>query len=1667
MATRLFFRNTTNGTGGLPTAEQSTQSSDKDAESQTTNRTLSTTKGVSQIQLTLATLAASTVREYYFTRFVSAPLNMSSISANTWTYTIATLQSNNNADFPCSGANQPVWVNCYVWRPSTSTKVGTIRDGTTASTIDEFTANQEVYQVTTFSGSAVSSMVAGDVLVFEVWFNTTQDSATSYNVSFYYDGVTEGTHGSGTSSAATYIETPQNLTFYTTTPVSQSNIQKYAIRSLIAPATSIHKYDIFSASTVQANSIHKYKIINSSEGFSVFMRLYVPFISNESGYGKRAVLFSKLDNEQVTYGYAAHLADDGTLSFYVRDNSRDYSIDVPANLPVLGSVGDPDYSEVDFNSTDYFTIFILGDLIPKPIPYTDLAFTYEFLNHRMQIIRNGDVIADSFNAPVPRGLAGRWVLNEGTGTVANNNVRGVNNGTINNATWEALSGRNYLRFQATNNGVKIPNYPDIAILKKFTISLWYYPIGVPSVDGYLARAGVTGAANSFLVYHQNSGFCRLSIWDHLGTRHDATFSSAFPSLNQWYHVTARWNGVGTPPEITVNDATMIVGSTTIPSTEITPSIGFEIGQVGAGTVSPNGYIRDVSFYNIGIDDTDITTLFNSKDNYPLRDNLVAEFKLNEGGDIGNQPVEPSSFIRRAYNGYTTGNNGTITGATWTQITNKPHETYLNFNGGTNNYVLISNYTAIQNVTELTVSVWLRPAGNPIQGGFLNIINKNWANNGAWILYLDNPSGTTRIVFATKNDAGTTYSMSVSNPFTAGLNQWYHIVARFKVGGTLSVNVNNVKTTGGSQSGSISTGSTNLSISASSNSMNGIIHDVKVWNRELTDKEVEYLYTQGHLTAGFPSWQAEPPPPPETPVPITNPFTTVYDLPNPFNSTWQWQTLHKLIASGFTEQYNIADGTTIPESVTPFSTVYTNTVSGGGGGGGGLTNFIDIPNNSSGSHVELFSGDIIKAGTKVLSGHAAIGKIITKVTPRGRKEGSPTGTIYCKIWDAGGVEKATIGSYSTSSWTTSDADQPVFQNDSNTYVTAVNDIIGFEYSGGSSSNNMALVQNTTDPPASTQGMVFEDSWANYGDNIGMKVEGITSGAGSGQKLFFTSHTGASPPNWNDEAQQIVSQHMTNTSSGMFDKPITRVTLTPTKVGTPGGNVAIQIRDGDSSVVATIGTFVAADVTGSPIVKTNLNNTWKMTSADKVAIVASAGDAANYFVIPVSGTSQVTNSAIRTLKWNRGGLAFPSGGSYTWADELAQDMTATFETGGVTIPEKKHWFSLNGTTQGVGERLINVSSILNGDKITRVKPKLRNVGNATGTISVKIRSSSMSGTTIVGGTIVDTVGTIEADSVGPDFVEKEFTDLLQGRVLTAGDMIMIEYTGTPTQYIDVMVKWDNGAALGNEQLVTWNGSAFTAQTGDLCGKIFTGGTPTDATARLRASEKADTEDSILRLSKPSRVKVWLRKVGNPPNNVSVRVRRESDDSSRALIGTIAASTLSTSAGGAQHTFTASPVSVYAMGLNDSLSVEYDDGDDTNYVQVGITNTQQIDGIKSHLIMYDGLFQNYDVFTDRDLIATVEEGGDSFTPSGDEIPPPPPPKYTHDLHIMAGGHPWSYYTDNDNTTIENWISVIAPDIRWYRKILTAPEAVSIYLNRRDRSAIAKGQIAVIGFFSLPPFS
>lgn len=213
--TKLYHHNATSTvTGTLPSTSQSALGAPTSpVDALTVNRTMNTTIGTAQTTKSLSAISSNT--KQYFTRFVSDTLqNNTTISANTWNFAFAASQNIATANFPVTAASgTQVHVTVYVWRPGNGTKVGDIFDGTSSGTTfaEPSAISTEKSEFGTFTGSAVTAL-AGDVICQEIYFSVAPTQAAT-NI-YYYDGTTETNNTNTTvSSHASYIETPQTLTF--------------------------------------------------------------------------------------------------------------------------------------------------------------------------------------------------------------------------------------------------------------------------------------------------------------------------------------------------------------------------------------------------------------------------------------------------------------------------------------------------------------------------------------------------------------------------------------------------------------------------------------------------------------------------------------------------------------------------------------------------------------------------------------------------------------------------------------------------------------------------------------------------------------------------------------------------------------------------------------------------------------------------------------------------------------------------------------------------------------------------------------------------------------------------------------------------------------------------------------------------------------------------------------------------------------------------------------------------------------------------------------------------------------------------------------------------------------------------------------------------------------
>jgi hypothetical protein len=812
---------------------------------------------------------------------------------------------------------------------------------------------------------------------------------------------------------------------------------------------------------------------------------------------------------------------------------------------------------------------------------------------------------------------------------------------------------------------------------------------------------------------------------------------------------------------------------------------------------------------------------------------------------------------------------------------------------------------------------------------------------------------------------------------------------------------------------------------------------------------------------FPAYQDDPPPIPPTPVPVTLPFVNFYNVALPAAAS---QVFTKLHLKGFTNQtkiYDITDGASHVGTgtfQTPIITQYDVQVTTQGGGVGGAV--YDLAGTGHHTDVTTDGTDLRRVGMLVETGAALIGKVLARIVVRLRTESSsPSGTIQV------GIRKANdtfvqFGSNLDVTTMTDDGTDRDFTFDllTNVYPLAVGDRITVE------TTNVAngWVGVKKDQGGSIPNLTFQDfgtsSWSN---ESGYQLAGT----------FYESGTTSTPTSYNGiwfdanpfangvQVEDII--YVSAANSPLVGKTITKAVFTAKRATAAAitGNLVCKIDNVQLGAAIDISTLTQSD---SVISFTDRNFSNALVNGSKIKLVLTSGTGTSstntvQFKHTLSDAFVGANEQIGTFNWVTG---------ISYSNSTVQDLIGTLESGGKTVtdPSVDPWLELDDATKRVVV-YVAAGSALIGKQITKLTARLWAGGAPTGTISVNIRNSADA--------VVGTLGTLDATVLTASVQSKDFVNVNQARVLALDDRICIEYGGgTSTSFVKVAVQLNIDAPNQNAYdtiktlIKTWNGSAYattvssqSANGYDLSGQMYTGGAISDPAGRTRVGEKCVTDTSVLKGKKVSRVLVYLQKVGTliGVNDINVRVRKGTDDSIATTVGSFSSGNVAT-ASPTSYTFT-NVNQQYAIQTGDKVTVEFNGGDDDNYIKVVGTLADAIDGIdKSYFVNFDDI--NYTNTTTSDLIGTMETGGNTYTPAIDEVPPPRNPFYTHDLNILAGGYPWAFSADTEQNPVG---PNVLCDFRFERQIFTELMASNLKANGASTSILPSNKVCRVGYFGL----
>ncbi len=182
-----------------------------------------------------------------------------------------------------------------------------------------------------------------------------------------------------------------------------------------------------------------------------------------------------------------------------------------------------------------------------------------------------------------------------------------------------------------------------------------------------------------------------------------------------------------------------------------------------------------------------------------------------------------------------GNHGAIAGAAW--AAGGKFGAALSFDG-VNDLVTIADAASLDLTTGMTMEAWINP--NTING-WETVILKETNGELAYALYADNngnDTGGPRRPGSWIRQGGASYYTLGTTQIT--INQWTHLAATYD-GAVLRLYVNGVQAGSLSRTGSINTTSNPLRIGGNnvwSEWFNGLIDEVRIYNRALTQAEIQ-------------------------------------------------------------------------------------------------------------------------------------------------------------------------------------------------------------------------------------------------------------------------------------------------------------------------------------------------------------------------------------------------------------------------------------------------------------------------------------------------------------------------------------------------------------------------------------------------------------------------------------------------------------------------------------------------------------------------------------------------------------------------------------------------------------------------------------------------------------
>lgn len=405
-----------------------------------------------------------------------------------------------------------------------------------------------------------------------------------------------------------------------------------------------------------------------------------------------------------------------------------------------------------------------------------------------------------------------------------------------------------VEFDGSNDYFLINN-SSLNLTNRLTVSAWIKP---HIITGDNRQWIVLDSTNTFMSFLQGSNshlYYRLdgATWDTgyiCGTGNWLNLTFVYDGTNQYSYV----NGIIQNNSPSGAGALGAVNS-------------ISIGADALGAVNDwfDGELDDLKIYNRDLTANEIEALYNSRSKRPsgsLANGLVAHYEMDdkEIGHLAAQALDSSGNLNH---GEFIGFNNLVSNGFSSDVPNQIGLGTSLILDGTSNSISIPDSVSLDNLEsnqKFTFVTWVNRNSNqgPIAPVFRTIATRGAHSATPWILAWDHVNDELEFVI----DYG---ARRITRPLALAPNTWYQIAATFN-GSSLELFSNAVSL--GSQNETIGFGaSTNNDLtigsdnSGSDREWRGLIDNLHLYDKALTNSEISFLYNGSGLDPGTSNLQA--------------------------------------------------------------------------------------------------------------------------------------------------------------------------------------------------------------------------------------------------------------------------------------------------------------------------------------------------------------------------------------------------------------------------------------------------------------------------------------------------------------------------------------------------------------------------------------------------------------------------------------------------------------------------------------------------------------------------------------------------------------------------------------------------------------------------------------------